>query len=81
MVLQVPSRAGDERFRRWIAKAQRTVGSPRIVQASMRARFEVDARPVLPLLHAPTLVLHRRNQNSSRSSTDAIWPSTSPGPA
>jgi hypothetical protein len=43
MVLQVPSRANDERFRRWIAKAQRTVGSPRVVQAYMRAMFEVDA--------------------------------------
>jgi class 3 adenylate cyclase len=61
MVLQVPSRAGDERFRRWIAKAQRTVGSPRVVQAYMRAMFEVDARPILPLIHAPTLVLHRSN--------------------
>jgi class 3 adenylate cyclase len=61
MVLQVPSRAGDERFRRWIAKAQCTVGSPRVVQAYMRAMFEVDARPILPLIHAPTLVLHRSN--------------------
>jgi pimeloyl-ACP methyl ester carboxylesterase len=23
--------------------------------------FEVDARPILPLIHAPTLVLHRSN--------------------
>jgi class 3 adenylate cyclase len=61
MVLQVPSRADDQRFRRWIAKAQRTVGSPRVVQAYMRAMFEVDARPILPLIHAPTLVLHRSN--------------------
>jgi class 3 adenylate cyclase len=61
MVLQVPSRADDERFRCWIAKAQRTVGSPRVVQAYMRAMFEVDARPILPLIHAPTLVLHRSN--------------------
>ena len=55
----VPSRANDERFRRWIAKAQRTVGSPKVVQAYMQAMFEVDARPILPLIHAPTLVLHR----------------------
>jgi class 3 adenylate cyclase len=61
MALQVPSRANDERFRRWIAKAQRTVGSPRVVQAYMRAMFEVDARPILPLIHAPTLILHRTN--------------------
>jgi class 3 adenylate cyclase len=37
------------------------VGSPRVVQAYMRAMFEVDARPILPLIHAPTLVLHRSN--------------------
>jgi class 3 adenylate cyclase len=61
MVLQVPSRADDERFQRWIARAQRAVGSPRVVQAYMRAMFEVDARPILPLIHAPTLVLHRSN--------------------
>jgi len=61
MVLEVPSRANDERFRRWIAKAQRTVGSPRVVQAYMRAMFKFDARPILPLIHAPTLVLHRSN--------------------
>ena len=62
MVLEgVPSRANDERFRRWIAKAQRTVGSPKVVQTYMQAMFEVDARPILPLIHAPTLVLHRSN--------------------
>ena len=61
MVLEVPSRAKDERFRRWIAKAQRTVGSPKAVQAYMRAVFEVDARPILPPIHAPTLDLHRSN--------------------
>ena len=27
----------------------------------MRAMFEVDARPILPLIQAPTLVLHRSN--------------------
>jgi class 3 adenylate cyclase len=56
----VPSRADDERFRRWYAKAQRTIASPRAVQAFLRAMFEMDARPILPLIHAPTLILHRR---------------------
>jgi pimeloyl-ACP methyl ester carboxylesterase len=57
--LMVPSRADDERFRRWIAKAARSSASPRAAQAFMRAMFEIDARPLLPLIHAPTLVLHR----------------------
>jgi class 3 adenylate cyclase len=56
-----PSRAGDPRFRRWLARFQRTVASPRTVQAFLRASFETDARPILPLIQAPTLVLHRRD--------------------
>jgi class 3 adenylate cyclase len=57
----VPSRAGDERFRRWFAKLQRTGASPRAVQGFLRAVLELDARPILPLIQAPTLVLHRRD--------------------
>jgi class 3 adenylate cyclase len=57
--LAVPSRADDERFRRWIARAARSAASPRAAQAFLRAMFEIDARPLLPLIHAPTLVLHR----------------------
>jgi class 3 adenylate cyclase len=57
----IPSRAGDERFRRWIAKVQRSIASPRTVHTSLRALFELDVRPILPLIQAPTLVLHRRD--------------------
>jgi pimeloyl-ACP methyl ester carboxylesterase len=57
--LMVPSRADDEGFRRWLAKATRSTASPRAAQAFLRAMFEIDARPLLPLIHAPTLVLHR----------------------
>jgi class 3 adenylate cyclase len=57
--LTVPSRADDERSRRWIARAARSAASPRAAQAFLRALFEIDARPLLPLIHAPTLVLHR----------------------
>jgi class 3 adenylate cyclase len=58
--LLVPSRADDERFRRWHAKLQRAIGSPQTVQAFLHASYAVDARPMLPLVQAPTLVLHRR---------------------
>jgi len=56
-----PSRAGDARFRRWFAKMQRAGASPRAAQAFLRALVEVDVRPALPLIQAPTLVLHRRD--------------------
>jgi class 3 adenylate cyclase len=57
----VPSRADDQRFCRWLARFQRTIASPRAVQSFLRASFEMDARPILPLIQAPTLVLHRRD--------------------
>ena len=56
----VPSRADDERFRRWHAKLQRTITSPQTVQAFIHDSYTVDARPLLPRVKAPTLVLHRR---------------------
>jgi class 3 adenylate cyclase len=59
--LLVPSRANDPRFRRWFAKWQRASTSPRGAQAFLRAMAEVDVRPILPLVQAPTLILHRRN--------------------
>ena len=59
--MQAPSRAGDQRFCRWLARFQRTIASPRAVQALLRASFQMDARSILPLIQAPTLVLHRRD--------------------
>jgi class 3 adenylate cyclase len=56
----VPSRADDQRFRRWHAKLQRATTSPQTVQAFIHASYAVDARPLLPQVQAPTLVLHRR---------------------
>jgi class 3 adenylate cyclase len=57
----IPSKAGDERFRRWMARVQRSIASPRTVHIFLRALFQVDVRPLLPLIQAPTLVLHRRD--------------------
>jgi class 3 adenylate cyclase len=60
IVTAIPSRAGDERFRRWAARLQRSMASPRTVHTFLRALFEVDVRALLPLVQAPTLILHRR---------------------
>jgi pimeloyl-ACP methyl ester carboxylesterase len=56
-----PAAPGDPRFCRWFAGFQRAIASPRAVQAFLRANVEMDARPILPLIQAPTLVLHRRD--------------------
>jgi class 3 adenylate cyclase len=53
-----PARAGDERFLRWSARLQRAIASPRVVRAYLGAMSEVDVRSILPLIQAPTLVLH-----------------------
>jgi class 3 adenylate cyclase len=60
----VPSRAEDARFRRWFAKAQRTSLNPRAAQPYLRAMMDVDVRSILPLVQAPTLILHRRDLQS-----------------
>jgi class 3 adenylate cyclase len=59
VTMVAPSRAHDPRFRRWFAKLLRSAASPRMVQARFRALLEGDLRPLLPLIQAPTLVLHR----------------------
>jgi class 3 adenylate cyclase len=59
--INAPSRADDERFLRWSARMQRAIASPRVVGAYLGALLEVDVRPILPLIQAPTLVLHHRD--------------------
>jgi class 3 adenylate cyclase len=61
VAMVAPSRASDERFRRWLGKLVRAGASPRAAQTFMRALVEVDVRPALPLIQAPTLVMHRRD--------------------
>jgi class 3 adenylate cyclase len=56
-----PSRAGDQRFRHWSGKLVRAGASPKAAQRFLRALLEVDVRPALPLIQAPTLVMHRRD--------------------
>ena len=56
----MPARAGDERFRRWSARLERAIASKRVVGGYLRALLEVDVRPVLPLIQAPTLVVAHR---------------------
>lgn len=60
-----PSMAGDERFRRWIAKFERLAASPGTARALMRIALDVDVRSVLPAVRVPTLVLHRSDDHFS----------------
>lgn len=59
VLLQVPSRADDLRFRNWYAKKTRSIAGPAAAAAYFRSMFKADARALLPAIHVPTLVLHR----------------------
>jgi len=50
----------DAAFRSWWARYQRQSVSPRTAEVMRRMMFDVDVRSVLPMVQAPTLVLHRR---------------------
>jgi pimeloyl-ACP methyl ester carboxylesterase len=54
-----PSRAGDERLRRFVGRLQVESASPHDAVAFMRMAFEIDVRQVVPSVNAPTLILHR----------------------
>ncbi len=59
MGLWAPGLRGDQATERWWAKLLRTGMSPAGAQALLRLYTRIDAREVLPMISAPTLVLHR----------------------
>ncbi len=56
-----PSVVDDERFRQWWGRFERMAASPGAAMALIRMNREIDVRPVLPAVHVPTLILHRRD--------------------
>ena len=59
-----PSFAGDEEVARWWRRLLRTSASPGTVIQLSRMNLDMDVRHVLPSLRVPTLVLHRRDDDS-----------------
>jgi class 3 adenylate cyclase/pimeloyl-ACP methyl ester carboxylesterase len=56
-----PSMSGDAGFRSWFGKYQRLGASPGTVIAMRRLIQQTDVRHVLPSIHVPTLVVHRKD--------------------
>jgi class 3 adenylate cyclase/pimeloyl-ACP methyl ester carboxylesterase len=54
-----PSKADDEDFRRWYATRLRLGASPAAAVTLAKMNLETDARPILPSIHVPTLIVHR----------------------
>jgi class 3 adenylate cyclase len=53
-----PSVARDPAAREFFARLQRLASSPGAAMALMTSYMDIDVRPALPLVHAPTLVVH-----------------------
>jgi class 3 adenylate cyclase len=49
----------DESVRRWAGRLERLAASPGTAMAFARMHSQIDVRPVLPSIQAPTLVMHR----------------------
>jgi len=56
-----PSVASNAAARESWARHQRRASSPGAAIAMVRMAYEIDARPLLPAVRVPTLVLHRRD--------------------
>ncbi|UCF62451.1 MAG: alpha/beta hydrolase [Anaerolineaceae bacterium] len=61
-----PSRAEDPRLREWWAKTIRLSSSPGGIKAVLQVMREIDVRDILPVIRAPTLVLHRKGDMAIR---------------
>lgn len=61
-----PSVAGDPVFRSWWDRSGRRGASPATAKAVLDVLYRADVRPLLGLIRAPTLVLHRRDSRNHR---------------
>jgi pimeloyl-ACP methyl ester carboxylesterase len=58
--LFAPSFAGDPKAVEFTARMERSAASPAMIQQIFDMFLDIDVRAVLPTIHVPTLVLHRR---------------------
>ena len=61
-----PSVAGDQAFRAWWNRAGNRGASPATSRTIQAVYLRADVRPLLPLVQAPTLILHRRDNAVTR---------------
>lgn len=61
-----PSRSSDPAFRDWWDKAGRRGASPAAARRQFAMLRDLDLRPILPMIAAPTLVLQRRGNRFVR---------------
>jgi class 3 adenylate cyclase/alpha-beta hydrolase superfamily lysophospholipase len=62
-----PSVSGRPGVQDWYGRVERFAASPGTALAKMRGIFELDVRHVLPLVVAPTLIVHNRDDRFVRA--------------
>ena len=60
LAARAPSLMGDRRFVDWWSTYLRHSASPSAARILTEMNYQVDVREILPTIHVPTLVLHRR---------------------
>ncbi|MEJ2431879.1 MAG: alpha/beta hydrolase [Pseudolabrys sp.] len=56
-----PSAAGDKNYQNWWGRFERLGASPQDCIEIMRLNSQIDIADVLPSIHVPTLVIHRKD--------------------
>jgi pimeloyl-ACP methyl ester carboxylesterase len=56
----MPSQVNNEVVVQAVARLERASASPASIAALFRANYEIDVRHILPSIHVPTLILHRK---------------------
>jgi DNA-binding SARP family transcriptional activator/class 3 adenylate cyclase len=67
LAIAAPSVADDDAFRAWWNRAGNRGATPARSRAIQAVYLQSDVRPVLPLVQAPTLILHRRDDDMFRA--------------
>jgi class 3 adenylate cyclase len=58
-----PSHTDDRRLLNWLGRLQRLAMDPQFAAKAFAMNGDLDVRPVLDAIQAPTLVMHRRDDN------------------
>lgn len=59
--VSAPSKADDPQAREFLGRLTRATASPGMMMRLAQMFMEIDVRDIVPSVHAPTLVLHRRH--------------------
>ena len=74
-----PIAAADPRVREWFGRLERLAASPGAMRTLSLNLERADPRPVMPLVRAPTLVLHRKNDAMMDPRNSLIYAERIPG--